>query len=250
MDANQILETIEKLPSSLKNFIYSSMISLTMATKNVNEEIFEVQAIPVETTQTQVKHSLSFLFHNDINNEQVAQYKKRFYSILKEADSIAEKQFGQTYFSKNLLNEENALFQRVNAKQADLAKNNIISLQNQVHLLNPYEVQTLGQAPKYDSKIKVSRNVNTDYKIEILADYLQIKPLNNNYELRFIIETGANKRINPNDINKLANFQYVNFFWKYEQQSYKIITYSNYEVKNNQLHIIFIGGKMENFEKA
>ncbi len=250
MDPRQILETIEQLPTSLKNFIYSSMISMTLATKNVNNEIFEVKALPQgDTEQTQATNSLSFLFQNDINNEQVKQYKQRFYKILKEADNIAERDYGQTYFSKNLLNEDNDLFQKMNTKQNQLESTNTISIENKVHLMNP-EIVQIGGEPKYDTKIKVTRNVHTDYKIEYLADYLQVKPIRNNYEVRFIIDLKDNKKVNPNDIVKLANFQYVNFYWKYEMHSFKIISYDTYEVKGNQLHILFVGGKMTNFETA
>ncbi len=242
MKPEDIIKNIENLPEKTKNVLYSAMFSLFMGMKNVEQESFDVQALPDSIeTPVQMKQNLLEMFRDGVVNEQTKQYKQHFYKILEKADQIAKEKFGDQYFSNDQQSiESNGLFKRMNENASYNERNNITTIKNKVSLLN-YDYEITGEAPRYASTLKIGRHIDNKLKLEYLTDQLSIRNIDNtNFVLSFIINVEEGSSYNEQNIKKLTtDIHTVSFYKDYKEHTYRFLTFDSIMMNKNMIYVNF-----------
>lgn len=230
LNFKKFVEVLENAPEEVKNTFMSMMFSMGMSMKQLEEHTLKEKNVGIEQS-INGGGSLSESFINGKHSKQTQEYKERFYSILREADKIAEEKFGNTYFSSNmdLLTEMGGDASIFNKRKEVLNEkyNNGLSIiiENKVTLLNQDYMITRSK-PIYKSAINILKTTDVidESDVDCNLTYLEIyNKYGNNVQVKLIFQNYDQYQFNT----------FSNFYQKYRNliinKSYAIEFYKNYK---------------------
>lgn len=186
-------EVLENAPEEVKNTFLSLMFSMGMSMKQLEEYTLKEKNVGIEQSISG-GGNLSESFLNGKHNKQTQEYKQKFYSILREADRIAEQRFGNQYFSKNidLLNEMGDNASNFNSRQNLLNEKTNKGLsylvENKKSLINhDYEIR--GQKPIYSTTIKLLKATDVLDDVDQYLSHIEVyNKYGSNVEVKLIFQ--------------------------------------------------------------
>jgi len=268
---DQLINSIKSLPNDLKLKAIGAVTNILLASSNVEKDnLSNMSSGQVNigggggetVSREQIGNILEQMRSGQINEA----YVQYFYTVLKKADDFINKSteeeiqqavsrlglrldnendLGEVFAAKSITGNKYTINERLSLANNKRTHKIEQTIKNEVFLVNYDKHYLHGEKPRYEYKINISRNIETNNRIEQLLDFVNICT---NYSNEKIIEFHILKKYNlakyvgTQIYRDLTNFSYLSFQNIYgEDFLYKIHGIYGFE-ENNSHDIIVMNG--------